>query len=104
MNSRSQPPATHVLPWGALTALLGELNACGLHATGMVITRLQGTLTLPGGVTVQCCSGWLVWSTGRASRQGRPLHTLHSVHDPSGAARRLAVLAQHPDSNTAAQP
>ncbi|MGI8445792.1 MAG: hypothetical protein ACR2MP_01115 [Streptosporangiaceae bacterium] len=103
MNSRWQSPATHGLSWGALRALLGELDACGLHASGMVITRLQGTLTLTGGVTVRCCSGWLVWPTGRASRQGRPLQTLHSVYDPSGAARRLALLA-HPDSNTAARP
>ena len=77
-------------PGPALIALLGELDVCGLRVSGMVITRLQGTLTLPDGLLVRYSCGWLVWPTGRPSCQGRPLHTLHSVHDLAGAARRLA--------------
>ena len=77
-------------PGGALLALLGELAACGLPVTGMNLTRLQGTLTLPGGLTVSYCCGWLAWPAGRPSGRGRPLHTLHNAHDPAGAARRLA--------------
>ena len=77
-------------PGGALIALLGELAACGLPVTGMNLTRLQGTLTLPGGLAVSYCCGWLAWPAGRPSGRGRPLHTLHNAHDPAGAARRLA--------------
>jgi histidine kinase-like protein len=46
---------------------------------------------LAGGLAVRYCCGWLVWPAGRLSRQGRPLHTLHSAHDPAGAARRLTL-------------
>ena len=53
----------------------------------MAITRLQGTLTLPGGPVVSYCCGWLLWPTDRSSHRGRPLHTLHSAHDPADAAR-----------------
>ena len=78
-------------PGRALAALLAELATCGLPVTGMAITRLQGTLTLPGGPVVRYCCGWLVWPAGRSSHRGRPLCTLHSAHDPAGAARRLAL-------------
>jgi hypothetical protein len=77
-------------PGRALIALLGELDACGLPVTGMNLTRLQGTLTLPDGLAVSYCCGWLAWPAGRPSGRGRPLHTLHNAHDPAGAARRLA--------------
>jgi hypothetical protein len=79
-------------PGGALIALLGELEARGLPVTGMTLTRLQGTLTLPGGVAVSYCCGWLAWPAGRPGGRGRPLHTLHNAHDPAGAARRLMRL------------
>jgi hypothetical protein len=78
-------------PGRALIALLAELAACGLPVAGMTITRLQGTLTLPGGPVVRYCCGWLVWPTDRSSHRGRPLCTLHSAHEPAGAARRLAL-------------
>jgi hypothetical protein len=89
---REQPgrrPVT-LTPGRALVTLLAELDACGLPVTGMSLTRLQGTLTLPGELAVSYCCGWLVWPAGRPSGRGRPLHTLHNAHDPAGAARRLA--------------
>ncbi len=73
----------------ALIALLAGLAARGQPAAGMNLDRLRATLTLPGGVTVRYCCGWLAWPAGRPSRRGRPLHTLHPAHDPAGAARRL---------------
>ena len=79
-------------PGRALIALLGELDACGLPVTGMNLTRLQGTLTLPGGLAVSFCCGWLAWPAGRPSGRGRPLHTLHNAHDPAGAARQARRL------------
>jgi hypothetical protein len=86
-----QGSPTAMTPGRALAALLAELAACGVPVTGMIITRLQGTLTLPGGPVVCYCCGWLVWPTDRSSHRGRPLNALHSAHDPAGAARRLAL-------------
>jgi len=83
--------AATMTPARALAALLTELATCGLPVTGMTITRLQGTLTLPGGPVVCYCCGWLVWPTDRSSHGGRPLHTLHNARDPAGAARRLTL-------------
>jgi hypothetical protein len=80
-------------PGRALIALHAELAACGLPAADLTITRLNGLLTLAGGLAVRYCCGWLVWPAGRLSRQGRPQHTLHSAQDPAGAARRLALLS-----------
>jgi anti-sigma regulatory factor (Ser/Thr protein kinase) len=79
-------------PGGALVALLEELTARGLPPVGMNLTRLQGTLTLPGGLAVRYAYGWLGWPTGRTSQQGRPLHALHDAQDVAGAARRLARM------------
>ena len=84
-------PATTMTPARALAALLAELATCGQPVTGMAITRLQGTLTLPGRPPVCYCCGWLVWPTNRFSQRGRTLHTLHSGQDPAGAARRLTL-------------
>ncbi len=81
-------------PGRALNALLDALASHGLPVTGMTLTRLQGTVMLPGGITVRYCCGWLAWPTGRPSRQGRPLHTLHTACDPAGAARRLAATSR----------
>lgn len=67
-----------------------ELAARGVSLSVMNLTRLQGTLTLRGGVAVRYSCGWLAWPTGRISQRGQPLHTLHDVHDAAGAARRLA--------------
>ncbi len=78
-------------PGWALIALHAELAARGLPAADMTITRLNGILTIAGGQAVRYCCGWLLWPAGRLSRQGRPLHTLHSAQDPAGAARRLAL-------------
>lgn len=83
-------PAGTLTPGSALIALLEELADYGLPVTGMTITRLQGTLTLPVGPVVACRDGWLCWSAGRSSRRGRPLQRLHSARDAAGAARRLA--------------
>jgi hypothetical protein len=77
-------------PGGALIALLRELTARGLAPAGMSLSRLEGTLILPGGLAIRYGCGWLGWPTGRTSQQGRPLHTLHEAHDVAGAARRLA--------------
>jgi hypothetical protein len=79
-------PAGRALAW-----LRSELAVRGLAATGMTITRLQGTLTLADGLTVQYRDGWLFWPAGRLSSSGRPLHAIHPAGRSSGAARRLAV-------------
>jgi anti-sigma regulatory factor (Ser/Thr protein kinase) len=86
------PPPVTGTPGGALVALLKELTARGLPPVGMNLSRLQGTLTLPGGLAVRYACGWLGWPTGRTSRRGRPLHALHEAHDAAGAARRLARM------------
>ena len=85
------PPVTET-PGGALVALLAELTARGLPPVDMSLTRLQGTLTLPGGLAVRYACGWLGWPIGRTSQRGRPLHALHDAHDAAGAARRLALM------------
>jgi anti-sigma regulatory factor (Ser/Thr protein kinase) len=77
-------------PGGALVALREELTARGLPPVDMSLTRLQGILTLPGGLAVRYACGWLGWPIGRTSQRGRPLHALHDAHDAAGAARRLA--------------
>lgn len=82
-------------PGGALVALLQELTARGLPPIGMSLSRLQGTLTLPGGLAVRYACGWLGWPSGRTSQRGRPLHALHDAHDAAGAARRLARMPAH---------
>src|SRR6266568_1244818 len=82
-----------------IRALLGELDARRVAVDGMTITRLHGTLTLGNGLAVRYSSGWLIWAVGRPSCQQRPLHTLHSAHDPAGAARRLARLAGSRDTD-----
>jgi len=74
-------------PGGALIALLTELTARGMAPSGMNLTRVQGSLTLRGGLAVRYACGWLGWPTGRTSQCGRPLH---DAHDAAGAARRLA--------------
>jgi len=79
-------PAGRALAW-----LRSELAARGLEATGMTITRLQGTLTLADGMAVQYRDGWLFWPAGRLSSSGRPLHAIHPAGRSRGAARRLAV-------------
>ncbi len=91
--------AEMVTPGRALRALLGELDARRVAVDGMTITRLHGTLTLGNGLAVRYSSGWLIWAVGRPSCQQRPLHTLHSAHDPAGAARRLARLAGSRDTD-----
>jgi hypothetical protein len=75
-----------------LAALRTELIACGVAAVSMNLTRLQGSLTLTGDSVVGYFSGWLLWPTGRLSRRGQPVYAVHPAGDPSGAARRLALL------------
>lgn len=93
-RSRPAAPGTGGAPRQALKALVEELATCGLPVSCMAVTltRLQAVLTLPNGLAVQCRGGWLLWPTGRASTRGRPLHTLHSVYDAAGAARRIVHL------------
>lgn len=84
-------------PGGSLIALVRELTAHGVAPVGMSLSRLEGTLILPGGLAIRYGCGWLGWPTGRTSQQGRPLHTLHGTHDLAGAARRVArALAASP--------
>jgi hypothetical protein len=80
-----------MLPGRALGGLRAELAARGLATAGMAVTRLQGTLTMTGGLSVVCCCGWLFWPAGRLSAGGRPLYAVHRAGDPAGAARRLAL-------------
>jgi hypothetical protein len=77
-------------PGGALIGLLRELTVRGVEPAGMTLSRLGGTLILPGGLAIRYGCGWLGWPTGRVSQRGRPLHTVHGAHDVAGAARRLA--------------
>jgi hypothetical protein len=91
VSSEPGSQAAPMTPARALAALLAELATSNLPGTDMAITRLQGTLTLPGRPVISYCCGWLLWPTDRSSHRGRPLHTLHSAHDPAGAARRLAL-------------
>ena len=81
--------AVMMTPGRALIALRAELAGWGVAVSGMVITRLHGMMPLAGGPVVRYCCGWLAWSAGRPSHRGRALQTLHSAHDPAGAARRL---------------
>lgn len=76
----------------ALAALRTELAASGVTVTGMTLTRLNGTLTLPGDFSVTYLSGWLWWQPGRLSSRGRPLHAIHPAGDPVGATRRIVAL------------
>lgn len=77
-------------PVSVLAALRAELAVCGLSASGLAITRLEGILTLESGTAVRYRKGWLMWPAGRLSRRGRPLQAVHWAGDPAGAARRLA--------------
>ena len=81
-------------PGLALRGLLAELARADWAARGMTVTRLEGTLLLDGGLQVRYRCGWLAWPAGRASVRGRPLHVLHSAHDPAGAVRKLLGSAQ----------
>lgn len=97
--ARPAPLPVTGTPGAALVTLLQELTARGLPPIGMSLSRLQGTLTLPGGLAVRYACGWLGWPTGRTSRRGRALHALHDAHDAAGAARRLARMpAQRQDA------
>lgn len=103
---RAEPAAAglpELAPAPALAALRNELAASGLAVTGMRLTRLGGTITLPGGFAITCRRGWLWWRSGRQSSRGRPLHAHHPAGDPAGAARRLATFLA-PDAWPAAPP
>jgi len=80
-------------PGRALAALRTELDARSMATAGMIITRLQGILSLADGPAVGYRCGWLFWPAGRLSRDGRPLYAVHCARDPAGAARRLALRA-----------
>jgi hypothetical protein len=77
-------------PVRVLAGLRAELAARGLTPGGMVATRLQATLDLPGGLTVTCRGGWLSWP---APAPGGSAHAVHWVGDMAGAAGRLARAA-----------
>jgi hypothetical protein len=99
IESGAQPPA---LASGlALRLLITTLAASGMPVTGLMLTRRQAVLLLPDGRVVRCWGGWLLWQTGKVSGQGRPLHTLHCLHDVAGAVRRLAQTGLSPSAGQA---
>jgi hypothetical protein len=72
-----------------LAALREELAAQGVTTDGMVATRLQATLNLPGGPTVTCRGGWLSWpAPGPGSHVGAA-YEVHWADDLAGATGRL---------------
>lgn len=87
-------PGAAGTPAGVLRALLEELSTCGVPLAGVTLTRLQVTLVFANGRVAWCCGAWLAWPTGRAGSRGRPLYTLHSIHDAARAAARLTQLAR----------
>ena len=89
-RGQADPDREAGTPGGALIGLLRELTVRGVEPAGMSLSRLGGTLILPGGLAIRYGCGWLGWPTGRVSQRGRPLHTVHGAHDVAGAARRLA--------------
>jgi hypothetical protein len=94
-------PASVLASELALKQLVNRLAAGGLPLTGMMLTRWQAMLILRDGRVMWCCCGWLLWRTGKVSSRGRPLHTLHSVHDPAGAVRRLTQTGPSPSAGLA---
>jgi hypothetical protein len=72
-----------------LAALRAELAAHGVTTGGMVATRLQATLDLPGGRTVTCRGGWLSWSVPDPDRKAGSACAVHWAGDLAGATGRL---------------
>lgn len=94
------PAAGHATPLDAylgvmrqvqvLAGLRAELAARGSATGGMVATRLQATLNLPGGPAITCRGGWLCWPAPDPADSGGPVCAVHPASDPAGAADRLA--------------
>lgn len=76
-----------------LAALREELAAEGVITGGMVATRFQATLALPGGPTVTCRGGWLSWPVPGSCRHVGSVCAVHWADDLAGATGRLTSRA-----------
>ena len=76
-----------------LVTLRNELAARGVITGGMVSTRLQATLALPGGPTVTCRGGWLSWPVPGPGRHVGSACAVHWADDLVGATDRLTSRA-----------
>ena len=76
-----------------LAALRAELAVLGVATGGMVATRLQATLDLPGGPTVTCRGGWLSWPVPGPGRNVGSACAVHWAGDLAGATGRLTRRA-----------
>ena len=76
-----------------LAALRAELAALGVITGGMVATRLQATLDLPGGPNVACRGGWLSWPVPSSGRDRGAVCAVHWAGDLPGATARLTRRA-----------
>ncbi len=72
-----------------LAALREELAAQGVTTGGVVATRLQATLDLPGVLTVTCRGGWLSWPVPSSGRNIGSACGVHWAGDLAGATGRL---------------
>ena len=72
-----------------LAELRAELTALGVATGGMVVTRLQATLDLPGGPTVTCRGGWLSWPVPGSGRNLGSACAVHWAGDLAGVTGRL---------------
>lgn len=72
-----------------LAALRSELAVLGVATGGMVATRLQATLDLPGGPAVTCRGGWLSWPVPGSGRNLSSACAVHWPGDLAGATGRL---------------
>ena len=76
-----------------LAALREELAAQGVTTGGMVATRLQATLALPGGPSVTCRGGWLSWPVPGPGHHVGSASAVHWADDLGGATGRLTSRA-----------
>ena len=76
-----------------LAALREELAAQGVATDGMVASRLQATLNLPGGPSVTCRGGWLSWPAPGPSSHVGAAYEVHWADDLAGATGRLTNRA-----------
>ena len=97
--AETAPPSAAVAtaaPIQGLQALSAELARHDTSTAWISAGTREGQLMLVKGQTISYAEGFFWWPTGRLSR-GRPLYAVHPVHDPAGAARRIARLP--PDHN-----
>jgi predicted transcriptional regulator len=77
-------------PVQVLAGLRAELAARGVTTGGMVATRLQATLGLPGGPAITCRGGWLTWPAHDPACADPSAWAVHWAGDLAGATGRLA--------------